>query len=554
MISSLTLHAQVDFRRVCLYNSGNDIQLSWAPLSNPCGNFISLSIYGRLNTLSPFSFIDSLTQINQLNYTHIGAGSQGTTWSYYLIFKYLCDNSELRTDTLVIDQTQPTTSTFDSISYDPTSQKWVMGWSQNPAADLQGYFIWQNQGTRTIIDTTANQFYIDQSSNPNASAIAYLLTAYDSCYNQSVISSSQKPCFLNASSNACETNSVLTWNAYEGLGNVSYRIYYKEGTADFVLDTILYPVNIPNGATREYYLRVFLNNGASSRSNPVTLSADPLYSADSNYIQNLSWVSKNSFKLNGLYNRSDFWDSLYVLKETNGVETMLLGEQISQVNYPLSISGIDTLSHYLTQVQVDRCGRRYFSQPHNNIVLKGTESSLDTYLLSWTSYQNWLNDVGQYEVYLGESIDAISTWNIIGDSYPDSSDSYSVNDLTMNLRCFRIKAIEAGSNSFGLQGVSHSNPICLLQEPHIYFPTAFAPYGINTEYLPVGTSIDKKKSSIEIYSRTGQKVWSSNLERGWTGLSNTGAPYQDAVFLYHAEIYFLNGDRKGYKGNITILY
>ncbi|TNE80746.1 MAG: hypothetical protein EP332_06945 [Bacteroidetes bacterium] len=560
-LSSLSLSAQVDFRRVCLYNSGDDIQLSWAPLSNPCGNFLSLSIYGRLNTLTPYTFIDSISQVAQLNYTHIGAGTQGNTWSYYLVFKYLCDNSSTISDTLFIDLTQPITSSFDSISYDPTSQKWVMGWSANPATDLKGYIIWQSIGANNSpLDSVANQFYTDNSSNPLGSASSYSLSAFDSCINQSVISSSQKPCYLSKQSNPCETKSILSWNAYEGLNNVSYRIYYKTGAQDFVLDTILYPpslsyeVTIPDGETREYYIRVFLSNGASSRSNPITLSSDARYSADSNYIESVSWIAANTFEVKSLFNQSSLWDSIYLVQEFNGNTQVLISEQQNPTLYPFQFNSTDSIRYTFTQIATDRCGRIYTSLPHHNMVLKGTETNTDNYLLNWTSYQNWLNDVGQYEVYLGESLDQVFTWNIIGDSYPDSSDSYTVNNLDMNIRCFIVKATENGINSFGFQGVSYSNPICLLQEPNIYFPTAFAPFGINNTYLPVGTSIDKEKSKIEIYSRTGQRVWSSNLQTGWNGLHKDGTPYQDAVFLYHAEIYFLNGDRKGFKGNITILY
>lgn len=554
-------YAQLDFRRVCVHKNGNDIELSWAQPSNPCGKFVDIKIFARLNNTVSYTFIDSVTNINQLNFVHTNAATLGTTWSYYLVFNYLCDNSSYQTTIFSIDFNQPNTTNIDSVSYDPLSKFWTIGWSGNPAPDLLGYIVWSSQGNNNIpLDSLRALYYIDSSSNPNNSASSYRLSAYDSCVNQSVISDFHKPMYLSLSSNSCGTKNTLTWNAYEGLTNSKYEIYSKKGSSDYALDTTLFPPNtnldftLNSGDSIEYYVRVFLGNGATSRSNPVKITATDLYQVDSNYITQVSWTSPNTFEITCLHPISELWDSVYIKRSFNKSNISIYGKEIQSSPLIITDRMPDTNLYYYQQILIDNCGRSYNSTTHSNILLESTEPNTDSYNLNWNNYINWLNGVKDYQINLGDDISQYSTWNNLRTVYPDTNESIIINDDNLNIRCFQIKATENGANIFNQKGVSYSNPVCHIQKPSIYFPNAFLPNGINKTYSPVGISIDQNKSTIQIYSRTGQRVWDSNLTKQWTGYSTDGKPYQDASFLYYAVIYFLNGDKQIYKGNITVLY
>jgi len=174
--------------------------------------------------------------------------------------------------------------------------------------------------------------------------------------------------------------------------------------------------------------------------------------------------------------------------------------------------------------------------------------------LYWTRPEYLDTAIDYYELTLGEDIGTYSTWNILSTNLSDSSSTEEITDQELNIRCIQAIAYEVDPNQFNYAAILHSNPVCFIQEPSIYFPNAISVRGINNTYAPVGLSIDKAKSTLEIYTLNGQRVYSKSLEHSWNGYAEDGSAYQTTVFIYIADVFFLNGERQKYSGNITVLY
>ncbi|MFN8299090.1 MAG: gliding motility-associated C-terminal domain-containing protein [Chitinophagales bacterium] len=87
----------------------------------------------------------------------------------------------------------------------------------------------------------------------------------------------------------------------------------------------------------------------------------------------------------------------------------------------------------------------------------------------------------------------------------------------------------------------------------IFFPNAFTPGqdGKNDIYLPLGDQV--KFIAWRIFNRIGEKVFDSNsMVIGWDG-NYKGAPSPPNVYVYTAEVTFMNGINQKYKGSITLL-
>jgi gliding motility-associated-like protein len=88
------------------------------------------------------------------------------------------------------------------------------------------------------------------------------------------------------------------------------------------------------------------------------------------------------------------------------------------------------------------------------------------------------------------------------------------------------------------------------------FPNAFSPNknGLNDVFRPVGIGVDLTlEYQLAIYNRWGEKVFETRDPlQGWDGTYGGRQP-MEGVYVYKAQVIFLDGSRKTYKGDITLL-
>jgi gliding motility-associated-like protein len=104
-------------------------------------------------------------------------------------------------------------------------------------------------------------------------------------------------------------------------------------------------------------------------------------------------------------------------------------------------------------------------------------------------------------------------------------------------------------------GCSSSDTITLYVLPPgtIFWPNAFTPNGDgnNDVYLPGGSNI--KLIVWRIFNRWGEKVFDSNSQfSGWDG-KYKGTPQPPNVYVYYAEVTFMNNTTQKFKGSVTLI-
>jgi gliding motility-associated-like protein len=99
-----------------------------------------------------------------------------------------------------------------------------------------------------------------------------------------------------------------------------------------------------------------------------------------------------------------------------------------------------------------------------------------------------------------------------------------------------------------------------VQETSIYIPNAFSPNGDNKNdffTVYVGESV-AKISYLKVFDRKGELVFErkdffpDDEQKGWDG-SFRGKRMDPNVFVYLVEVEFINGNKRLFKGDVTLL-
>jgi gliding motility-associated-like protein len=103
--------------------------------------------------------------------------------------------------------------------------------------------------------------------------------------------------------------------------------------------------------------------------------------------------------------------------------------------------------------------------------------------------------------------------------------------------------------------------IIVNEENPVYFPTAFSPNddGINDFFVPFGDlDVVARITSMSLFDRWGESVFfnedfaPNDLFSGWDGKLN-GQPMNPQVLVYSVEVEYVNGDKRLFKGDVTLL-
>lgn len=199
---------------------------------------------------------------------------------------------------------------------------------------------------------------------------------------------------------------------------------------------------------------------------------------------------------------------------------------------------------YRYQVRyVDYCGNDAgISNLSTNILLEGQANS-NQHQLSWNPYQEWADGVESYKVQLLNQ--SSNEFNSIATLAPSNSNmTYTNENLNSNGIesgfCYRIEAQLINSSE-----TSHSNVKCFISDLQGEFPNAFTPNGdgINDLFKFEGEYV--KSMKINIYSRWGKPVFSSDrIDFEWDGKDkDTGEACQQGVYIVNYEMVDFNNKK-----------
>jgi len=201
-----------------------------------------------------------------------------------------------------------------------------------------------------------------------------------------------------------------------------------------------------------------------------------------------------------------------------------------------------------------------YSNVSGNVLLRATENSGDLesdadqdYLsmLQWNQYSSWNGGVSEYQVFraLGRDGEYEPLTTISGTYYED--DVFDLID-THGEFCYYIVARE-NFNEFGRADTVRSNISCAVQKPLLWIPNAFMVGGYNDIFMPVAGYLDFDRYQMQIFSRWGKEMFTSNdIKVGWDG-SYKGSVAQEGIYIYVITFRAGNGQTIEETGSVMLL-
>jgi len=202
--------------------------------------------------------------------------------------------------------------------------------------------------------------------------------------------------------------------------------------------------------------------------------------------------------------------------------------------------------YYRVRAQ-DSCGHfsmySFLAEP---VILSGENENDAYFLLRWTPYKQWRNNVYRYEIEVRQPNGSFAAYDQTKDTF---SKQESFVDSAKADECYRIKAIELNGN----KQISYSNSVCIQYMPMLWIPNAFTPQGDGRNEIFSIQSIGIKECSMDIYNRWGEHLYhSDDLNPTWDGTFN-GVPVQEGVYVYIIAAKALNKQTFHRNGTITLL-
>ncbi|MCB0638229.1 MAG: gliding motility-associated C-terminal domain-containing protein [Lewinella sp.] len=562
--SQSTVSAQIlppDFQ--CVTND----TLIWAPATNPCGPFTSLTIFASQDPAGPYSELTTITDESVTSFFHAGANNQ--TWYYYLVSEHACANpTSPPSDTL--DNLIPLAGPIEYVTV--IDGEVQISWEASPSPETSGYAISRNttSGT-TIIDTVDDgTSYTDTGAAPDEEPQTYFVTAVDLCGNESLVITPHTTIFLETTPpSSCDPTINLSFNAYDGWdeGVDRYEIYLNRDGGDYALLEAI-PGNSTSfafddgndGETICFYVEaVAAGTGFRSRSNISCQTVSIVQPIRDIYALGADVLTDGTTTIDWQWDPAAALTAAQLQAQagTSGTQTTDL-----VLTFPLSAgnSFTDAMANaqgnaYTYRLRAtDECGNTVLSNPSTTLFLSGQAPGDGFNYLNWEAYSHDFGQVLSYELVkvsgMGEQI--VFTGSEVDLNYKDvvDLDSEEASGLCYYLRAEVRFTLPDGQE---IEQELHSNTLCLEQQAKVYVPNVFAPEGVNSVFRPLVGFGTAQVYLMQIYDRWGGLVFESrNLSDGWNGRKH-GDPMPQGIYLYYIELTQSDGTVLKLSGDVMLL-
>ena len=563
-------------------NQGIKAYLDWNAIHDPL-LYTSSTDYELFLKNPNTNFTNILTAPSQ-NYTH-----DLEFCNYYPEFYVTIDDASGCSSksnigvTNLLDTITPVTPIITDVSVD-VNGKAVISWTSSPGTDFYAIYKQDEFGVWVTIDSVFGvntTTYNDLNSNATNQYELFQVRALDSCGNASQTSIEHNSMNLESDLHACDNTISLDWNDYINWsgGTDHYEIVVNESTCgidpsqtirlegdvtDFVLDII-------HSCTYNIYILAYNSDSTYvAMSDLIIFYADLPKKPDFNYITTTTVDHED-----GAVDISCYIDNTAIItkyeidrseRETNNFLN------IASIPFPNSGDmiyyhdiGVETKDHFYQYhvFPVDTCGRRVstpiapllaIDTSVSQTILCEVEINTDygnilfeeqyTNTIWFNNYIDWLGGVSQYNIYRSVNRDPYILIPL-HTFYPGDSLIYV--DLVTKFVdgngrfCYYIEAVEGNGNDFGFTERSLSNIACVSQTPKLFVPNIFTPNDDehNELFRPVTAFVSEEGYSFTIYSRGGEKIFTTNNPtKGWDGKCK-GKDAQIGNYVYHVE--YING-------------
>jgi len=292
-----------------------------------------------------------------------------------------------------------------------------------------------------------------------------------------------------------------------------------------------------------YNLEVYYNSGAESYSETECITATIQYTPENIEDVTVSIVD------NGI---EAFWeapndvdDPIYeVHRSLNGAPYTLTGT--IDTTLFLDLVSIDTTSIYCYQIAYeDACGNLSdFSLPACPIYLYLAKNPDGSFYLTWLPYSGWAAGV---DYYIVEKLDEAG--NVLESTDVGINNIFQITNQETQIQVTFYRIV--GVSFFGAE--TYSNQVKVLNESHIFFPSAFTPDGdgLNDEFMP--QSLFVAEYELRIFNRWGEMIfYTDSLDHGWDGSLN-GMALPQGNYTYSANVFDNLGNDLSTSGTIFLI-
>lgn len=526
--------------------------------------------------------------------------------------RYTC---EVRSNvvTATIPTVKPGNQKLTHIDFDPMSKRLVAYWSADNAGNVIFMNIittdGMNSGLINYVDVVPQQDFQPMGQMPplfssipipntvfdaTDSAVVIAGQAEDNCGNAIDEDSLyfHKSMDIDVEWNLCDSTNKLTWTPYVGFStNHSIGYTILKGTSytnvndsiGFVVDDTTFNHLVTSSGTYFYRVR--------ARSLDDNLMRNPPYIFSNSNIDSVSSI----FGLVPFYSNLTYATVL----PTNNVEVQFYRDTLTELKsytiyrgeakdklLPIDFvlkSEVEEVDRFeYADLTVDPDARSYYYQvvtqnECDNVIdisnlgrtIHLTVESDDEGLrntLRWNRYEGWDSTTAFYNVYRGlEGVYSTEVYAVVA---PNSRYDYTtfVDDISSEVTsrgkfCYRVEAVQGPFNDRAVNNypndlepeTSNSNVVCVVQEPLMYVPNAFAPDGLNKRFGPKGQFFNYSQFEMSIFNRWGELVYiTRDINKGWDGtVDGDDAGIGSYVYV----IRYVDGDGEEHrkKGTVTLI-
>lgn len=339
----------------------------------------------------------------------------------------------------------------------------------------------------------------------------------------------------------CRDSYALYITLSEVIENVNYRISLNQQGSTILFDgfpdsTYLIIQDIPF-IEADYCIVVDTFdpcNNATQSSNqvcasPTTLSLSPFETLYSTYNESSIYINLDEVGLG----------TFEIARKFEGSAFQSRGEKEGSFDDPI---GSSSRKYFYMIRYRDVCGEVLFNAETNPPLVDVEEIDDNRYEVIVTPANNSLRELSESTYQVGHS-GSFSTEQV-------NSNSFSLNLSPENGGTSQILSIQTSYDN-GI--ILNSNTQTLRYEFIVYVPSAFTPNGDGTNDLLEFFGVPSNNAHVNIYSRGGQKIYSSNdLSEGWDGRV-AGKRVQSGTYFY--EIFFetTTGDKLRQRGTFVLL-
>jgi hypothetical protein len=420
-------------------------------------------------------------------------------------------------------------------------------------------------------------------NNSDFETVELGVVAIDLCNNSSPVGVNyHNTIYLDHTVDICAATINLNWNGYDDFPsgtNLQYKIYVSENAGPYTLDGTTTVLNysytgINQGSTYDFYVVGIENNGAGPKSsssndiqiNTLTFLKDPGF----NYLYTVNVVDSEQV------NVQFYVDTAADISHYDVLRANSVGGTFNVVSTISAFPGMNPMvtyidndvspnqEHYVYKVETyNTCQDLKFTSNIGKSIWLGVESDgVGAYnTLTITSYQGWDGFVNKYDIY--RSVGGVWESSPIATISP-FADSITYQDNILNITagdgefCYRIRATE---NVFPHvdnlpRATSTSNEDCVVHNPLIYVPNAFAPLSpYNYSFKPVLTFSNPEGYLMQIYNRWGLLIFETkDINEAWTGSAQNSSEYaQTDSYVYLIKFQDANGEEHSKRGLVSLL-